>query len=132
MWCASVTPGQNTFDELNVIQAGDNYGWPAAEGLTQQPNLLSPLLVRGPAEASPSGIGVTASGTVHVAALRGQRVWTTSPAGAGMTQPVVFLDGLGRIRHVEVVGANLLILTNNTARGTPRTGDDRLVTVPLE
>jgi hypothetical protein len=48
-----------------------------------------------------------------------------------MAPPKVFLDGLGRIRNVEIVGQNLLVLTNNTARGTPRAGDDRLVSVPL-
>ena len=101
-----------------------------AVGLTQQPGLVSPLLVWRPAEASPSGIAVTASGTVHVAALRGQRVWA-SPSGTGLAQPEVFLDGLGRIRHVEIVGENLLVLTSNTARGRPRNGDDRLVSVPL-
>ena len=37
--------GQDTFDELNLIQAGGNYGWPGAEGLTQQPGLVSPLMV---------------------------------------------------------------------------------------
>jgi len=123
--------GQDTFDELNLIRAGGNYGWPLVEGMSQQPDLVSPLLVWRPVDASPSGIAVSRSGTVYIAALRGQRVWTTSPAGAGMTQPTVFLDGLGRIRDVEIVGENLLVLTNNTARGTPRSGDDRLVSVPL-
>ena len=48
-----------------------------------------------------------------------------------MTAPTVFLDGLGRIRDVTVVGESCCVLTNNTARGNPRQGDDRLVAVPL-
>ncbi len=123
--------GQDTFDELNLIKAGGNYGWPVAEGITDRPDLISPLLVWRPSEASPSGIAVAPSGTVYIAALRGQRVWSTSPSGSGMSQPTVFLDGLGRLRDVTVVGDDLLVLTNNTARGTPRPGDDRLVAVPL-
>ena len=48
-----------------------------------------------------------------------------------MATPEVVLDGLGRVRAVEVVGGQLYVLTNNTARGTPRSGDDRLLAVPL-
>jgi glucose/arabinose dehydrogenase len=123
--------GQNTWDELNLIERGGNYGWPGSEGETTQPGLITPLLVWRTSEASPSGIAVTADGTVYLAALRGERVWTTSRTGDGMTTPTVFLDGLGRIRDVAIVGESLLVLTNNTARGTPRQGDDRLVSVPL-
>jgi glucose/arabinose dehydrogenase len=123
--------GQNTWDELNLIERGGNYGWPGSEGETRQPGLITPLLVWRTSEASPSGIAVTADGTVYLAALRGERVWKTSRSGDGMTTPTVFLDGLGRIRDVTIVGRNLLVLTNNTARGNPRQGDDRLVTVPL-
>jgi len=123
--------GQNTWDELNLIERGGNYGWPGSEGETTQPGLITPLLVWRTSEASPSGIAVTADGTVYLAALRGERVWKTSRSGDGMTTPTVFLDGLGRIRDVTIVGQNLLVLTNNTARGNPRQGDDRLVSVPL-
>ena len=123
--------GQNTWDELNLIERGANYGWPGSEGETEQPGLITPLLVWRTSEASPSGIAVAADGTVYLAALRGERVWKTSRSGDGMTPPTVFLDGLGRLRDVTIVGANLLVLTTNTARGAPRPGDDRLVSVPL-
>jgi hypothetical protein len=48
-----------------------------------------------------------------------------------MAEPAVALSGFGRLRAVEIVGDEAWILTNNTARGTPRPGDDRLVAVPL-
>jgi glucose/arabinose dehydrogenase len=123
--------GQNTWDELNLIERGGNYGWPGSEGETKQPGLITPLLVWRTSEASPSGIAVTPDGTVYLAALRGERVWRTVRSGDRMATPTVFLDGLGRIRHVAIIGKDLLVLTNNTARGTPRRGDDRLVAVPL-
>lgn len=123
--------GQNTFDELNLIRPGGNYGWPQAEGRSSAEGLVSPALVWRTSEASPSGIAVTPEGTVYLAALRGERVWRTRRDGDAMATPEVVLDGLGRVRAVEVVGGQLYVLTNNTARGTPRSGDDRLLAVPL-
>lgn len=123
--------GQNTFDELNLIRPGGNYGWPQAEGRSSAEGLVSPALVWRTSEASPSGIAVTPEGTVYLAALRGERVWRTRRDGDAMATPEVVLDGLGRVRAVEVVGGQLYVLTNNTARGTPRSGDDRLFAVPL-
>ncbi len=123
--------GQNTWDELNLIERGGNYAWPGAEGETKQPGLITPLLVWRTSDASPSGIAVAPDGTVYLAALRGERVWKTKRSGDGMADPTVFLGNLGRIRDVMILGDDLLVLTNNTARGTPRPGDDRLVAVPL-
>jgi glucose/arabinose dehydrogenase len=123
--------GQNAYDELNLIQPGGNYGWPQTEGLTSESGLVGPALVWRTSEASPSGIAVTADGTVYLAALRGERVWRTVRSGAGMAEPTVALTGRGRIRAVEVVGDQLYVLTNNTARGTPRPGDDQLIAVGL-
>ncbi|MGC3992931.1 MAG: PQQ-dependent sugar dehydrogenase [Propionicimonas sp.] len=123
--------GQDRYDELNLVRPGGNYGWPQAEGMAGAPGLVDPLLVWAPKDASPSGIAVTAGGTVYIACLRGERVLATTATSDGMTDPEVVLDGLGRVRAVEVVDDRLYVLTNNTARGTPREGDDQLVSLPL-
>lgn len=123
--------GQNAYDELNLIRPGGNYGWPQTEGRTSEPGLVGPAQVWRTSEASPSGIAVTPDGAVYLAALRGERVWRTERSGAGMGEPTVVLTGLGRIRAVEVVGDQLYVLTNNTARGTPRPGDDQLIAARL-
>lgn len=123
--------GQDAWDELNVIQLGGNYGWPKAEGRSEDKALFNPVLVWKPSECSPSGIAVTFGGTVYVAALRGERVWSATRTDSGMTDPEVFLQGLGRIRAVEVVDQRLYALTDNTFRGTPKAGDDKLISVPL-
>ena len=135
--------GQDTWDELNVLVAGGNYGWPTVEGVggTGQ-GFVDPLVTWATADASPSGIAVTDEG-VYLAALRGQRLWRvplhplppgaapTDPAGVG--QPQVVLDGYGRLRAVVVApDGSLWVLTNNRdGRGTPRTGDDRILRVTL-
>ncbi|HOC12943.1 MAG TPA: PQQ-dependent sugar dehydrogenase [Propionicimonas sp.] len=123
--------GQNAYDELNLIKAGANYGWPQTEGATNASGVTAPLLVWTTDEASPSGIAVTPVGEIYLAALRGERVWHSRLTSNGLSEPDVFLRDLGRIRAVEAVGDQLWVLTNNTARGNPGADDDQLVAVPL-
>jgi cellulase/cellobiase CelA1 len=126
--------GQNTWDELNLIQAGRNYGWPTAEGRAGNPNFVDPVTQWSTAEASPSGIAF-ASNTVWLASLRGTRLWGVPVANGALDgSPVAFLNGtLGRLRLVTVApDGSLWLVTNNTdGRGTPRTGDDRIVRLTL-
>jgi glucose/arabinose dehydrogenase len=126
--------GQNTWDELNLIQAGRNYGWPTVEGVAGNPNFVDPIAQWSPADASPSGIAF-ASNTVWLASLRGQRLWGVPVLnGAADGSPVAFLNGtFGRLRLVTVApDGSLWLMTNNTdGRGTPRAGDDRIVRLTL-
>ena len=121
--------GQNTYDELNVIVPGGNYGWPEVEGRSTVDGLINPVMQWSTDEASPSGIAVTGN-RVHLAALRGERLWTVQFFQDGPGEAAEALVGaLGRLRDV-VVGPDgaLWILTHNTdGRGSPRPGDDRLV-----
>ncbi|NAZ76617.1 PQQ-dependent sugar dehydrogenase [Kineococcus sp. T13] len=126
--------GQDTFDELNVIRPGGNYGWPEVEGAGDGGGrFVAPLQTWRTDDASPSGITVTPD-AVYVAALRGERLWRVplNPDGPTGT-PDAWLEGtLGRLRTVEVgPDGSLWVLTSNTFRGEPRPGDDRLVSVPL-
>ncbi|WP_369070142.1 PQQ-dependent sugar dehydrogenase [Kineococcus terrestris] len=127
--------GQDTWDELNVIRPGANYGWPEVEGPGDGGGRFeAPLQWWSPADASPSGLTVTPD-AVYVAALRGARLWRVPLEAEGPTgAPQEFLAGaLGRLRTVEVgPDGSLWVLTSNTFRGEPRAGDDRLVSVPLQ
>ncbi len=122
--------GQGRTDELNVLVAGGNYGWPAVEGTGGGDRYVDPVVTWTPAEASPSGIAVTED-AVYVAALRGRSLWKVPWSdGAPAGEPQRLLQGeLGRLRAVAVgPDGALWILTNNTdGRGDPRPGDDRLV-----
>lgn len=119
--------GQNTFDELNLIEPGANYGWPQVEGTGGDPAFVDPLVTWSTGDASPSGLAVVGD-RVHLAALRGERLWSVTLTADGAQEPTASLD-LGRLRHVALgPDGALWVLTGNTdGRGDPRPGDDRLV-----
>ena len=94
--------GPNTWDELNHIEAGANYGWPDVEGSGGGSEFTDPLVTWRTAEASPSGAEVVGD-TIYIGALRGQRLWTVPVSGGEAGDPVAVLQGtLGRIRTVEL------------------------------
>ncbi|WP_239453399.1 MULTISPECIES: PQQ-dependent sugar dehydrogenase [Microbacterium] len=132
MWASEF--GQNTWDELNRIEAGANYGWPVVEGEAGRTEFVDPVAQWPTSEASPSGIAAVGD-TVFMAGLRGERLWqidTRSGEAAG--EPVAALVGAhGRLRDaVALPDGSLFILTSNTdGRGAPRADDDLLLRVEL-
>ncbi|GAB3252156.1 PQQ-dependent sugar dehydrogenase [Nocardioides dilutus] len=125
--------GQNTFDELNRIDAGANYGWPDYEGEGgTEAGFVDPQAVWGTDVASPSGLAF-ADGALYMAALRGNRLWkipVESDGDAG--QPEAFFVGeYGRMRTVVLAPDGTLWLTtsNLDGRGSPADGDDRILRV---
>jgi glucose/arabinose dehydrogenase len=122
--------GQNTWDELNIITPGSNYGWPVVEGIANDPAYVDPVLQWATDEASPSGLAATTGGHLWMAALRGESVWhIRTSRGEVVGDPERLLDGTyGRIRHVAAMpDGTLWVLTSNTFRGDPREGDDRIL-----
>lgn len=129
LWAAEF--GQNTWDEFNRIVPGKNYGWPTVEGREGKTGFVDPVLQWKTSEASPSGLAFV-NGTFFLASLRGQRLWAIYPEGEAHST-AWFVGDYGRLRDA-VPGPNgtLWILTNNTdGRGSPRSGDDKLLQVTL-
>lgn len=122
--------GQDTWDELNAIKPGDNYGWPEAEGRSDDGEFHNPVDQWTTAEASPSGIAY-AEGSVWMAGLRGKRLWRIPLNGTeASAEPQAFLEGeYGRLRTVVPAGGGRLwLVTSNTdGRGSAKDGDDRIL-----
>ncbi|MFC5242746.1 PQQ-dependent sugar dehydrogenase [Streptomyces atrovirens] len=122
--------GQDTWDELNAIKPGDNYGWPEAEGESDDGGFHNPVDQWTTDEASPSGIAY-AEGSIWMAGLGGERLWRIPLKGTeASADPEAFLeDEYGRLRTVAPAGGNKLwLVTSNTdGRGSPKEGDDRIL-----
>lgn len=127
--------GQNTWDELNHIKPGDNYGWPDAEGKSDDSKYHNPIDQWGVAEASPSGIAY-AEGSIWMAGLRGERLWRIPLRGTEESaDPQAFLEGeYGRLRTVVSAGSDKLwLVTSETdGRGSPGSGDDRILQLEVK
>ena len=131
MWASEF--GQNTWDELNRIVPGSNYGWPVVEGRSGDDRFRNPVRQWHTDVASPSGIAI-AAGSVFMASLRGERLWQIPLLQHGTGTPRALLtERYGRLRAVAVApDGSLWVLTNNTdGRGSPRSGDDRIVRLTL-
>jgi glucose/arabinose dehydrogenase len=125
--------GQNARDEVNLIRRGRNYGWPEVEGTgsTQGGRFTNPLVTWATSEASPSGVAIIGP-HLYVAALRGECVWRIPLRGASLGKPVRMLAGrYGRIRSVVAApdGTLWVATSNRDGRGSPRSGDDRIVAI---
>ncbi|MDQ4137485.1 MAG: PQQ-dependent sugar dehydrogenase [Actinomycetota bacterium] len=116
--------GQNTWDELNLIEPGKNYGWPVVEGIGGDGDFVDPVFQWSPDEASPSGLAWS-EGTLFLAALRGQRIWSVDVRDGDPEARDWFTGEFGRIRDVAIAqDGSLWFLTNDT-------GNDRLLRVEL-
>ncbi|MEV4947993.1 PQQ-dependent sugar dehydrogenase [Streptomyces sp. NPDC053755] len=128
LWAAEF--GQTTWDELNLVRPGGNYGWPEVEGRGDDPDFVDPVAQWRTSEASPSGIAY-AGGAIWMAGLRGERLWRIPLSGAERSgDPEAFLvEEYGRLRTVLAAGDGRLWLTTSETdtRGTPEPGDDKIL-----
>jgi glucose/arabinose dehydrogenase len=127
--------GQDTWDELNAIKPGADYGWPNAEGKSSDSKYQNPIAQWHTDDASPSGIAY-AEGSIWMAGLKGQRLWRIPLKGTkASAEPQAFLAGkYGRLRTVVSAGGDKLWLaTSNTdGRGDPKSGDDRILELEVK
>lgn len=133
LWAAEF--GQDTWDELNMIEPGKNYGWPEVEGKGAKDGFVDPVAQWKTADASPSGIAY-AQGSIWMAGLAGKRLWRVPLDGAQPSaEPQSFLtEKHGRLRTVlPAGGGRLWLVTSETdTRGTPEPGDDKILLLEVK
>lgn len=123
--------GSSEFDELNLIVAGDDYGWPEVEGTGGEPDFHDPALTWPTDRASPSGLAHL-DGELWMATLRGGRLWRIPLRGDDVGEPTAYFTGdYGRLRTVAVApdGRLWLATSNRDGRGDPAAEDDRILLV---
>lgn len=123
--------GQDTWDELNVIEPGGNYGWPEVEGAAGDDRFVDPVQQWAPADASPSGM-TAADGSLWIANLRGERLREV-PLEDTSTSVEHLVGEHGRLRDAAVgPDGALWVLTSTTdGRGDPGPEDDRILRLDL-
>lgn len=116
--------GSDANDEINRIEAGENYGWPIIEGNEEEEGMITPIFTSGEDETwAPSGMAYY-EGKLYVAGLRGSAVYAFDLETEEQREVI---SGYGRIRDVEIEDELLYFISNNTdGRGDPEENDDQL------
>ncbi|MCH6266065.1 PQQ-dependent sugar dehydrogenase [Neobacillus citreus] len=120
--------GESGHDEINLIQAGKNYGWPVAQGDKEVQGMMKPILQSGDQTWAPSGMAFN-DGKLFVASLAGKKIFTYDLASKKFEE---FYSEAGRLRDVLVDHNELYTITSNRdKRGNPTDKDDRLIHISL-
>ena len=127
--------GPTKNDEINLVKAGQNFGWPEQE-CSGNENFTDPLVCYNPS-LEPAGIVFYSANKLDLendlimATLRGTNLYKLTIDNGIITTQKSILGGAGRIRDVnEGPDGYLYILTGNTdGRGFPDKTDDKLIRI---
>jgi glucose/arabinose dehydrogenase len=125
-------------DELNLIEAGKNYGWPEVRGDEKRDGIVPPILHSGTSDTwAPGGAAFVTrgqwKGALLFTGLRGQTLYrvaidATDPRKATLAERL-FVRAFGRLRDVAEGpdGAIYILTSNRDGRGKPAADDDRVL-----
>jgi aldose sugar dehydrogenase len=125
-------------DEVNIVEAGKDYGWPTIWGTRTRKGMEPPLLEYTPACAPASGAFYNGDkfpefkGNFFFGCLRGARIIRVELDGRKVVRQENLLEGnVGRVREVaEGPDGYLYFSTSNRdGRGRPAKDDDRIMRI---
>ncbi len=125
-------------DELNLIEAGANYGWPVITGDETRNNMRTPIAQSGDNETWAPGAIAHSNGTLYFTGLRGQALYAANisnseDADSDVTLERYFSGTYGRLRGAAIHSENLYFTTSNTdGRGSPKEDDDKIFKVNVK
>ncbi len=125
--------GSSATDELNLIEPGNNYGWPIIRGDEEAPGLESPVIHSGRETWAPSGLAFL-DGSLFFAGLRGQSLYQAVIENQTVILSRHLNKSFGRLRDVVIGPDNLLYLltSNRDGRGVPTANDDQIIRINPE
>ena len=129
-------------DEFNLVEAGQNLGWPEIHHNEKREGMISPLLEYSPACAPASGMFYNGGefpafkGNFFFGCLRGARIIRVILDGRRVVRQENMLEGTyGRIREMAEGpdGYIYFSTSNRDGRGRPAADDDRIIRlVPIK
>lgn len=129
----STEHGQSATDEVNLINPGENYGWPIIRGDEIRSELLGPYLHSGKKTWAPSGTAIYNNSLLFVG-LRGQALFQVDLDNDKKTLKIHLQRRLGRLRDVVIGPDGFIYLStsNRDGRALPASDDDQILRVNPE
>ena len=133
LFVTEIGPSKN--DEINLVEAGGNYGWPDLE-CSGNGQFIDPLNCYDPA-IEPGGIvfyygdKLKLENPLVLASLRASHLFNLEIDEDDVKSQTSILSGMGRIRDVAVGpdGYLYLITSNTDGKGFPDSDDDKLLRI---
>ena len=123
--------GPKRNDEINIITAGTNYGWPTVQ-CNAHAGYVPPIRCFDAWTLAPGGATFDDKGNLYVAGLRGAQIRKFVIKNSEIISEEIFLENLGRLREVKYHDGYLYITTSNQdGRGISRSGDDKILRIEL-
>ena len=132
--------GPSQDDEINILEAGGNYGWPQVTGVSSNAAYLDPILaftptiaLAGAAFYAGESLAASWDGDFIFANLKGshlRRISLNPPDFQTVSsQQILFLEGFGRLRAVALGpdGYIYFSTSNRDGRGRPFPRDDKIL-----